>query len=146
MESSGITPRPPHIAPVRRVGGAGPSHLQARGFSTDRNQHARMPESALTQSIDVNGLTKQVSHSLSLSSSPTKTFHPSPSWSGPPTLGRKPTNVYNKPLKPFREEDHKILLLENINQIGKDILNEQGYQVEALKTSLPEDQLIDKIR
>ncbi|TDZ22827.1 D-3-phosphoglycerate dehydrogenase 1 [Colletotrichum orbiculare MAFF 240422] len=40
----------------------------------------------------------------------------------------------------------RILLLENVNQTGKDILTEQGYQVEALKTSLPEDQLIEKIR
>ncbi|KAI1199568.1 D-3-phosphoglycerate dehydrogenase 1 [Nemania serpens] len=51
-----------------------------------------------------------------------------------------------KQLKPFNTQDIKILLLENVNQSGQDILTEQGYQVEALKTSLPEDQLIDKIR
>lgn len=51
-----------------------------------------------------------------------------------------------KLLKPFREEDIKILLLENINQTGRDILTDQGYQVESLKSSLPEDQLIEKIR
>jgi D-3-phosphoglycerate dehydrogenase len=49
-------------------------------------------------------------------------------------------------LKPFDTQDIKILLLENVNQSGRDILASQGYQVEALKTSLPEDQLIEKIR
>ncbi|KUL83408.1 hypothetical protein ZTR_10855 [Talaromyces verruculosus] len=51
-----------------------------------------------------------------------------------------------KHLKPFATEDIKILLLENVNQTGRDILAAQGYQVEFLKTSLPEDQLIEKIR
>jgi D-3-phosphoglycerate dehydrogenase / 2-oxoglutarate reductase len=51
-----------------------------------------------------------------------------------------------KLLKPFKEEDIKILLLENVNQTGKDILLQQGYQVESLKSSLPEDQLIEKIK
>jgi len=51
-----------------------------------------------------------------------------------------------KLLKPFKEEDIKILLLESVNQTGKDILSEQGYQVESLKSSLPEDQLIEKIK
>lgn len=51
-----------------------------------------------------------------------------------------------KQLKPFNTQDIKILLLENVNQSGIDILTGQGYQVEALKTSLPEDQLIEKIR
>jgi D-3-phosphoglycerate dehydrogenase / 2-oxoglutarate reductase len=49
-------------------------------------------------------------------------------------------------LKPFDTQDIKILLLENVNQGGRDILAAQGYQVEALKSSLPEDQLIEKIR
>ena len=43
-------------------------------------------------------------------------------------------------------EDIKILLLENVNKIGQDLLSQQGYQVEALKSSLPEDELIEKIR
>lgn len=51
-----------------------------------------------------------------------------------------------KQLKPFNTEDIKILLLENVNQTGQDILKAQGYQVEFLKTSLPEDQLIEKIK
>jgi D-3-phosphoglycerate dehydrogenase len=49
-------------------------------------------------------------------------------------------------LKPFNTEDIKILLLENVNQTGRDILKAQGYQVEFMKSSLPEDQLIEKIR
>jgi D-3-phosphoglycerate dehydrogenase len=51
-----------------------------------------------------------------------------------------------KQLKPFSTEDVKILLLENVNQTGRDILKGQGYQVEFQKASLPEDQLIEKIR
>lgn len=57
------------------------------------------------------------------------------------TLGAAP-----KKLQPFRESDIKILLLENVNKTGQDILREQGYQVEALKASLPEDELIEKIK
>ncbi len=70
--------------------------------------------------------------------------------------GRRPTGSFGasssgapplaKLLKPFKEEDIKILLLENVNQTGKDILSQQGYQVESLKSSLPEDQLIEKIK
>ena len=51
-----------------------------------------------------------------------------------------------KQLKPFATEDIKILLLENVNQTARDILGRQGYQVEFQKTSLPEDELIRKIR
>lgn len=51
-----------------------------------------------------------------------------------------------KQLKPFNKPDIKILLLENVNQSGRDLLTAQGYQVEALKTSLPEAELIEKIR
>lgn len=56
------------------------------------------------------------------------------------------TRTAPKNLKPFDSQDIKILLLENVNQSGKDILSAQGYQVESLKSSLPEDQLIEKIR
>lgn len=51
-----------------------------------------------------------------------------------------------KQLKPFDTKDVKVLLLENVNLAGVNILKEQGYQVEAIKSSLPEDQLIEKIR
>lgn len=56
------------------------------------------------------------------------------------------TSAKVKQLKPFATEDIRILLLENINETGRDILSNQGYQVEALKTSLSEDELIEKIR
>jgi D-3-phosphoglycerate dehydrogenase len=38
------------------------------------------------------------------------------------------------------------LLLENVNKTGQTLLKNQGYQVEALKSSLSEEQLIEKIR
>lgn len=63
-----------------------------------------------------------------------------------PTLSRTKTGAAPKQLKPFREQDIKILLLENVNQTGRDILQGQGYQVEFMKSSLPEDQLIEKIK
>lgn len=53
---------------------------------------------------------------------------------------------YVRELKPFNTEDIKILLLENVNQIGQDILRKPGYQVESLESSLPEGQLIVKIK
>ena len=62
------------------------------------------------------------------------------------SLPRTGTGVSAKPLKPFATEDIKILLLENVNQTGRDILTAQGYQVETLKSSLPEDELISRIR
>lgn len=52
----------------------------------------------------------------------------------------------SKQLKPFVTEDIKILLLENINQTGRDVLIKQGYQVDFLKTSLGEDELIQRIK
>ena len=113
-----------------------------------------MPASTLTQNIKIqnngdNTLRREVSRSESFSISPTDTFHHRPSWGqdGSTRLRRMPTTgAFPKLLKPFKEQDIKILLLENVNQTGKDILTEQGYQVESLKSSLPEDQLIEKIR
>lgn len=87
------------------------------------------------------GIDRTVSYSLSVS--PTATFN-SPPGSHSFLAGGLPRRP--KPLKPFNTEDIKILLLENVNQTGQDILKKQGYQVEFLKTSLPEDQLIEKIR
>lgn len=88
-------------------------------------------------------------NNLIVSTSPSATFH-SPSSSFPGYVGG-PTATGTagglvKPLKPFNTTDIKILLLENVNQSGRDILVGQGYQVEHLKTSLPEDELIAKIR
>lgn len=56
------------------------------------------------------------------------------------------TVLQAKQLKPFVTEDIKILLLENINQTGRDVLTRQGYQVECLKTSLGGDELIQRIK
>lgn len=87
----------------------------------------------------------EVSHSWdqNLSTSPIATFSSplSGSWGG-----QLPQRGAPKALKPFDTTDIKILLLENVNVTGQEILKGQGYQVEALKTSLPEDQLIEKIR
>jgi len=93
-----------------------------------------------------NGLSRQVSSSLGFSTSPIATTHsPSSSFSGL-RLTRTTTGAFPKQLKPFATEDIKILLLENVNQTGRDNLAKQGYQVEFHKSSLPEDELIRKIR
>lgn len=87
-----------------------------------------------------NGNSHTVTNSFDPSSSPTATFQSPPSsWSG----HAKPSA---KVLKPFQTQDIKVLLLENVNTIGQNMLRSQGYQVEALKASLPEDQLIEKIK
>ncbi|KAG8532005.1 D-3-phosphoglycerate dehydrogenase 2 [Bacidia gigantensis] len=74
-------------------------------------------------------LARRVSSSLDLSSSP-----------------QTSTMASIKQLKPFNTEDIKILLLENVNTTGVDLLKEQGYQVTTMKSSLGEDDLIEKIR
>lgn len=99
----------------------------------------------------VNDLSRTLSNSLSvtMSTSPTATYsnpntlHSPSSFFGA-ALGR--TQTTPKVLKPFNAEDIKILLLENVNQSGQEMLREQGYHVEALKTSLPEAELIEKIK
>lgn len=100
----------------------------------------------MTPARDIQGnrpATASVSHSWSnLSTSPTTTMHSAPSSWGVGMAQRSAP----KQLKPFNTQDIKILLLENVNKAGQDTLREQGYQVEALKTSLPKDELIDKIR
>jgi D-3-phosphoglycerate dehydrogenase len=100
-----------------------------------------------SQAQDINApnrLNRAVSHSLSVS--PQASFHSPPSSFAQSFGAGIPRRAAPKPLKPFDTQDIKILLLENVNQSGRDILTEQGYQVEFLKTSLPEDQLIEKIR
>ena len=103
-----------------------------------------------TQAKDIAGssnrLPTAVSRSLSVSTSPTTAFHSPPSSFSGAQLKRTQTRSAPKQLKPFDTQDIKILLLENVNQSGRDVLKEQGYQVESLKTSLPEDQLIARIR
>ena len=113
-----------------------------------------MPPSNLTESIRIpqNGISqrKEVSRSMSMSTSPDHvrkmSFSATDSYGTSPNLRRMTTGPQPKQLKPFREQDIKVLLLENVNQTGRDILKSKGYQVEALKSSLPEDQLIVKIK
>ena len=102
-----------------------------------------------TEGIDIEpsatNLARRVSSSLSVSTSP-KSFH-TPSWTkSGPNLTRVATGGLTKQLKPFATEDIKILLLENVNVTGRDLLESQGYQVTHLKSALPEDELIEKIR
>ncbi|GAB1209043.1 Phosphoglycerate dehydrogenase ser3 [Aspergillus pseudonomiae] len=79
--------------------------------------------------------------------SPNASFQSAPSSHGNSVFTNRTIPLPNaKHLKPFATEDIKVLLLENVNQTGRDILTKQGYQVEFLKSSLPEDQLIEKIR
>ncbi|KAL5332368.1 hypothetical protein BJX70DRAFT_404669 [Aspergillus crustosus] len=88
-----------------------------------------------------------VSQSQSFSTSPNASFQSAPSsHSGSILASRVASSLNAKHLKPFATEDIKVLLLENVNQTGLEILSKQGYQVEFLKSSLPEDQLIEKIR
>lgn len=102
---------------------------------------------------------RTVTNSLSHSTSPTLTFHSPPSSFRPPPGGSFkdsrsasipgsaiPPSFSTKPLKPFDTKDIKVLLLENVNTAGVDILKAQGYQVETYKSSLPEAELIEKIR
>lgn len=100
--------------------------------------------------MEANGLSTSVSNSHFLSTSPGTSFKSlSPSATFGPgslTARQRDSAIAAKQLKPFQTQDIKVLLLENVNQTGQDILRGQGYQVEAIKTSLPEDQLIEKIR
>lgn len=72
----------------------------------------------------------------------------SPAQDGLTGLHRRRTSIKEnvRPLKPFSHGDIKILLLENINTIAIETLKSEGYQVEVLKSSLPEAELIEKIR
>jgi len=109
-------------------------------------------------SDNVDRLARTVSNSLAFSTSPSLSFHSPPGTFRPPPSGSfsngrsgsvpgfASASQLAKQLKPFDTKDIKVLLLENVNEAGVDILRGQGYQVEALKASLPEDQLIEKIR
>lgn len=59
---------------------------------------------------------------------------------------RGSVNQRMKELKPFQSGDIKILLLENINKQAVQILEGQGYQVEFIAKSLPDDELTKKIQ
>lgn len=95
-----------------------------------------------TLAQDIKDAAGRVSLSQSYPTSPGTSFQSPPPGSLGAGLNKRPT----KNLIPFNTQNIKILLLENVNQTGRDILTAQGYQVEALKTSLPEHELIEKIR
>ncbi|KAL9611321.1 MAG: hypothetical protein Q9167_004045 [Letrouitia subvulpina] len=97
-------------------------------------------------SPEISGLTARTISSLSLSTSPSSQFRLSPASTNARNWQAAKSNVSFKQLKPFATEDIKILLLENVNKTGRDILAAQGYQVDFLKSSLPEDELIERIR
>lgn len=103
----------------------------------------------VTEGMDIEppstDLARRVSSSLGLSTSP-KGFHAPPWTLSGSHLTRAATGTLTKQLKPFATEDIKILLLENVNVTGRDLLEAQGYQVTHLKSALPEDELIEKIR
>ena len=40
----------------------------------------------------------------------------------------------------------KVLLLENVHQIGVDLFNEEGYEVEVISSAMSEDELCEKIK
>lgn len=101
--------------------------------------------SAAREIAKANGLS---SSQHEVSRSPEAIFAPSSSPSLYRGLSRTPTYPDRPPkqLSAFDTKDIKVLLLENVNQTGRDALTKQGYQVEALKAAIPEDQLIAKIR
>lgn len=105
-----------------------------------------MVSTARDISSRINGPSQEVSTSLGHSTSPTASFHSPPSSYGGAQLSRTTTGASAKQLKAFATRDIKILLLENVNQTGRDLLAKQGYQVDFLKSSLGEDELIQKIR
>lgn len=107
----------------------------------------------MTGNIPIKGLT-QALEDTSLSSPPVSSSFRSASFSSPPLadhpntllLRRMSIKEQYRPLKPFSHGDIKILLLENINSIAIESLRAQGYQVEALKSAIPEVELLEKIR
>lgn len=84
--------------------------------------------------------------SVSSSFDPALSLSTSPAALRSQSFGTQTAASAAKQLKPFQTQDIKVLLLENVNKIGQTMLKAQGYQVEALKSSLPEDQLIEKIK
>lgn len=106
----------------------------------------------VASNMDIKGATNGMSNvqiSADMSFSPEASYSSFSSMSQSPSHRRRGTNTNAPPakqLKPFVSGDIKILLLENVNTAGQDILRAQGYQVEAIKASLPEAELIEKIR
>jgi D-3-phosphoglycerate dehydrogenase len=94
---------------------------------------------------NTNGVQNQDTyHIASHSNSPTSSFlHSSYGSSSRTSL---PHQLSSTQLKAFNTRDIRVLLLENVNVVAREMLEKQGYQVEFYSSSLPEDQLIEKIR
>ena len=95
----------------------------------------------MSQPQDISNLSQSFSNAVAISTSPVNNFSPGSPYGQSIYPGR-----HTKVLKPFSTGDIKILLLENVNTTAIEIFNKQGYQVEFLKTSLPEEELIEKIK
>ncbi|CAR27100.1 hypothetical protein ZYGR_0I03730 [Zygosaccharomyces rouxii] len=97
-------------------------------------------------SQEINNLQNSFQRAVNLSGS-SGAVSTSPTQSFMDTLPRR-MSVSNKAkaLKPFSTGDMKILLLENVNATAVSIFEDQGYQVEFHKSSLPEEELIEKIK
>lgn len=101
----------------------------------------------MTSPQDIKAISSSPSSSGVVSSSP-----PHSNFVGSPvgSFGRRRLSYTGsrerKALKPFSTGDIKILLLENVNQTAIDIFQNQGYQVESQKSSLSEEELIEKIK
>lgn len=96
--------------------------------------------------MDINPLQDSFQRAMNLSRSP-GAVSTSPTQSFMNTLPRRlSVSKQQKALKPFSTGDMKILLLENVNQTAVSIFKDQGYQVEFYKSSLPEEELIEKIK
>lgn len=96
--------------------------------------------------MDINPLQDSFQRAMNLSRSP-GAVSTSPTQSFMNTLPRRlSVSKQQKALKPFSTGDMRILLLENVNQTAVDIFKDQGYQVEFYKSSLPEEELIEKIK
>ncbi|PWW77530.1 hypothetical protein C7212DRAFT_314593 [Tuber magnatum] len=138
-----------HLKTLQHLQQGIPINPENSSSSSDNNNHKNhenhenREDMTDAQQIEVNGLAHSISHTLSLSNSPSSTFHsPVGSYSSRTTFNRPS----GKQLKPFNTQDIKIVLFENVNIAAREILESQGYQVEFHKSSLPENQLIEKIR
>ncbi|ODQ79718.1 hypothetical protein BABINDRAFT_166833 [Babjeviella inositovora NRRL Y-12698] len=91
----------------------------------------------------INNLQQHFQSAVALSGSPNAvSTSPTQSYLAQRINSMKPA----KPLKPFSTGDIKILLLENVNQTAIEIFSGQGYQVEFYKSSLGDEELIEKIQ
>lgn len=128
---------------VQHSSASSSSSLPVSSRLSSKQQHQHHPQAHTSKSFNMSSAQEidGAAHRVSLSASPTSNFSTSPFAARYQNAGQS-----SKHLKPFNTEDVRILLLENVNQTAVDILKKQGYQVEFHKASLPEEELIEKIR